>query len=39
VTFKDLPYYEGMRAKTPYENKIHENKHENYTNSLHIFRK
>jgi len=36
---RDLPYYEGIRAKTRREYKLHENKHENHVNSLHTFRK
>jgi len=39
MTYRDLPYYEGMRAKTRRENKLHENAHENHANSLHTFRK
>jgi len=30
----DLPYYERMRAKTHYENKLHENKYENHVSPL-----
>jgi len=30
MTYKDLPYYEDIKAK---------NKHENYANPLHTFRK
>jgi len=29
MTYRDLPYYVGMRAKTHRENKLHENKHAN----------
>jgi len=32
--YRDLPYYEGMRAKTRYENWLHKNKHENHVNPL-----
>jgi len=39
MTFRDLPYYDGIRAKTCHEYKLHENKYENHTNSLHAFRK
>jgi len=39
ITYRDLPYYESMRAKTHHENKLHENKHENYAKPLHTFRK
>jgi len=28
MTYRDLPYYEGIRAKICHENKLHENKHE-----------
>jgi len=31
MTYRDLPYYEGIRAKTCRENKLHENKHKNHT--------
>jgi len=34
---RDLPYYEGIRAKIRCEYKLHENKHENDTSSLHTF--
>jgi len=30
---RDLPYYEGIRAKTRREYKLHKNKHKNHTNS------
>jgi len=36
MTYRDLPYYEGIRAKACREYKLHKNKHEN---SLHTFRK
>jgi len=39
MTYRDLPYYEGMRAKTRRENKLYENKHKNHTNPLHTFTK
>jgi len=39
MTYRDLPYYEDMRAKTCPENKLHENKHKSHTNPLHTFRK
>jgi len=39
MTYRDLRYYEGIRAKTRCECKLHENKHENHTNHLHTFRK
>jgi len=39
MTYRDFPYYEGIRAKTHHEHKLHENKHENHTNLLHTFRK
>jgi len=35
MAYWDLPYYEGMRAKTCREYKLHENKHENYANPFH----
>jgi len=37
MTYRDLPYYEGMRAKTHCKNKLHENKKENHP--VHTFRK
>jgi len=39
MTYRDLPYYEGIRAKTCHEYKFHKNKHKNHVNSLHTFRK
>jgi len=39
MTYRDLLYYEGIRAKTCREYKLHENKHKNHANSLHTFRK
>jgi len=36
---RDLPYYEGIRAKTRCEYKLDENKHKNHANYLHTFRK
>jgi len=27
MTYRDLPYYKGIRAKTRREYKLHENKH------------
>jgi len=39
MTHRDLPYYEGIRAKTRHEYKLHENKHQNHPNHLHTFRK
>jgi len=39
MTYRDLPYYEGIRAKTRREYKLHENKHKNHTSCLHTFRK
>jgi len=39
MKYRDLPYYEGIRAKTPHEYKLHENKHENHTNHVHTFRR
>jgi len=38
-TYRDLPYYEDIRAKTHRECILYENKHENHTNYLHTFRK
>jgi len=35
MTYKDLPNYEGIRAKIRHEYKLHENKHKNHANSLH----
>jgi len=32
---RDLPYFEGIGAKTHCEYKLHENKHENHANHLH----
>jgi len=32
MMYRDLPYYEGIRAKTHHEYKLGENKHENHTN-------
>jgi len=32
MTYRDLPYYKGMRVKTLHENKLH--KHENHANPL-----
>jgi len=37
MTYRDLPYYEGIRAKTRREYKLYKNKHKNHTNSLHTF--
>jgi len=37
MTYRDLPYYEAMRAKTGHENKLHENRHENHPKTLHTF--
>jgi len=37
MTYRDLSYYEGMRAKTCCEYKLHENKHENHANPFHTF--
>jgi len=34
MTYRDLPYYEGIRAKTHRENKLYENKHKNNANPL-----
>jgi len=34
MTYRDLPYYEGIRAKTCREYKLHENKHKNHANHL-----
>jgi len=39
MTYRDLPYYKGIRAETCREYKIHKNKHKNHENSLHTFRK
>jgi len=39
MTYRDLRYYEDIRAKTRRECKLHENKHENHANHLHTFRK
>jgi len=39
MTYRDLPYYEGIMAKTCHEYKLHENKYKNHANSLHTFRK
>jgi len=39
MTYRDFPYYEGIRAKTRREYKLHENKHENHANYLYTFRK
>jgi len=35
MTYRDLPYYKGIRAKTRREYKLHKNKHKNHANSLH----
>jgi len=32
MTYRDLPYYEGIRTKTHHEYILHENKHENHAN-------
>jgi len=34
MTYRDLPYYEGIRAKTCHEYKLHKIKHKNHANSL-----
>jgi len=39
MTYRDLPYYEGIGAKTWRDYKLHKNKHKNHANSLHTFRK
>jgi len=39
MTYRDLPYYEGIRVKTRHQYKLHENKHKNHANPLHTFRK
>jgi len=36
MTYRDLPYYEGSRDKTPHEYKLHENKQEYNENPLPI---
>jgi len=33
MTYRDLPCYEGIRAKTRCEYKLHKNKHKNHGNS------
>jgi len=38
MRYRDFPYYEGIRAKTHHEYKLHENKHKNLQ-ALHTFRK
>jgi len=32
MTYRDLPYYKGIRAKTIHEYKLNENKHESHSN-------
>jgi len=39
TTYKNLPYYVGIKAKTRREYKLHGNKHENHANHLYTFRK
>jgi len=39
MTYRELPYYEGIKAKTRREYELHENKHKNHANTLHTFRK
>jgi len=39
MTYRDLLYYEYIRAKTCREYKLQENKHKNHTNHLHTLRK
>jgi len=39
ITYRDLPYYKGIGAKTRCEYKLHENAHKNHANSLHTFTK
>jgi len=39
MTYRDLPYYEGIRDKTCHEYKLHENEHKNHAIFLHTFRK
>jgi len=39
MTYRDLPYYEGIRAKTCREYKLHKNKQKDHANHLHTFKK
>jgi len=39
MTYGDLPYYKGIRAKACREYRLHENNHKKHTNHLHTFRK
>jgi len=39
MTYRNLPYHEGIRTKTRCKYKLHENKHKNNANPLHTFRK
>jgi len=35
MTYRDLPYYEGIKAKTRRKYILHKSKHKNHANSLH----